>query len=431
MKRFNILSKDIQSDFLIKNFDRVSQGTFCIYAFFLPIGQRVSTVLLVFVFATAFIEWLLKKMPSLTPSFYYSLPIILYLFILPSIAYSDNIHFNYLEQRASLLAIPIIFYLANFNKNQVRKLFIFFVFGCLTATIICYANATYNSLSYIDGNLVFQPVVNPEFSFLYSVVRDGNYYFSSLFSILHDNAYYALYLNTSIAIMLHLDLWKQSKFYSIILFVFILVVFQLSNKAGIVTCCMLLILYVLFKVKNLYLKPLLIVTLLITGIIFFGFNPRGKVMVDKLVKEGLNIDPNERFGYQLRLMSWDASLELIRQNPILGVGINDAQQELNALYKEKNYTTPLKNNFNSHNQFLQTYLETGLPGVTVLLLMLFSIIVTALKSNNFLCYSLLMIVCVSFLFESVMNRYSGISFFTMCYCLLFTARGKEKLWITS
>ena len=287
----------------------------------------------------------------------YIAPILLYLLIGISIFYSEDLEFKYLENRASLFVFPLIFITLKLNDITFKKVLNYFILGCGVAVFIYYCYAFYNSLNIIDERIVFQPVVNNEFSFFYSVVRDGNYFFSSFFSIFHDTIYFSLYMNTAVLAILTGDFLKKSIWYYVALFVFILCIFQLSSKVGIVICFLILGLYLYGKLKsNIHriAAPLLI---MLFGILFFAQNPRGKVMINKFKTEGLSINPNERFGYPLRLMSWDAAFDIIKEKPILGVGVKNAQKVLNQRYKQKGYETPYKQELNVHNAFMQIFLE--------------------------------------------------------------------------
>lgn len=395
-----------------------------VLVFILPLYQKISTLVLVSLAAFSFFQIIRKKEFDIKR---YSLPILLYVTIAFSFIYTENVESKYLEQRASLLAIPLIFATINIGSVNFRKLLQNFVWGCLIAVVFCYINALYNSISYLDGKLIFQPVVNEEFSFFYAVVRDGNYFFASFFSIFHDTIYFGIYLNTAIAIILSESLWKKSKWYFVILLLFSLAIFQLSSKIGIVTCFLIFVLYLWFRIKKISLKIGSVFLVLLAGILFFTANPRGKVMFDKISKQGITIDPSERFGYKLRLMSWDSALELIKENPVKGIGISDTQIELNKKYLSKNYSTPLKQNLNAHNTFLQAYLESGVLGLLIIMIILYNIVnVVRHNDRTFFGMSFFIIVFLSFLFESVLNRYSGISFFVMFYCMILNYSYKNR-----
>jgi O-antigen ligase len=391
------------------------------FAFCLPLNQKWSTLILL---ALVAILLLMKKEKVIFWNLTFLLPPLLYLVIVASLFYSDQFEFRYLEQRASLIAFPIIFSAARLIKEDRIKVFKYFVWGCALAILMCYLNAFYNSISIVNGSVIFKPVVNDQFSFMYSVVRDGNYFFSSWFSLFHQTTYFALYLNASIAIILAFSLWKKNKANYFFLLLFPMVIFQLSSKIGLIICGMIFMIYGLSKLQKIVYKGLFVTVFLAIGTLFILKNPRVKIMTETLMERGITIEPSERYGYSLRLMSWDAALTVFYKNPIIGVGVGDTQAELNQVYANKGYIQPLKEKLNAHNQFLQTMLVGGSIGLIVLLGILWSIFhkVRTSKFNNYKFFNTLFLIMItlSFMLESVLNRYSGISFFFFFYYLIIT-----------
>lgn len=75
-------------------------------------------------------------------------------------------------------------------------------------------------------------------------------------------------------------------------------------------------------------------------------------------------------------------------------------------------------NFNPHNQFLQTGLEIGLLGLAVLLLLLVLVFVRAVRSGDLILTVLTASLVFNCLFESMLQRQSGIVFYTFWICFL-------------
>lgn len=388
------------------------------FIFSLPLFQKLATILLVLLAVISLFNLTKKIQIDYRP---YLIPAVLYVLISVSLFYSENFELKHLENRASFLALPLVFLSMKIDAQMFEKIIKYFVFGCLAAVISCYANALCNAISWIDEALVFRPVVSGDFSFFEAVVRDGNYFFSGFFSMFHDTIYFALFLNTAIVGILTFQLCKKNNWYILILLLFILTIFQLSSKIGIITCFLIFAIYLIFRTKTIIQRVLIPFTILLIGVLFFQLNPRGKSMINKFKTEGLTIEAEQRFGYTLRLMSWNASKEIIKKNPIVGVGVGDAQKVLNETYAEKGYTTPLRQNLNAHNAFIQIFLECGVFGfllVTGMLFYLFSIRVKEERQLSEFKILFVLIVLLAFLFESVLNRFSGIVFFMFFYGLL-------------
>ncbi len=388
------------------------------FTFSLPLFQKLATLFLVLLTAISLLTLTKSKSFDYKP---YLIPAALYVLMGISLLYSDSFELKYLENRASLIALPLVFLSLRIEGDIFKKCIKAFVFGCLVAIAACYANAIYNSLIWVNGKLIFEPVVHGDFSFFEAVVRDGNYFFSGFFSIFHDTIYFAIFLNTAIAGMLSFQLWKKKVWDVLALLLCTLVIFQLSSKVGIISCFLVFAIHLIYRAKTRVRRILIPVAVIFFGILFFQQNPRGKSMINKFKTEGLTIEANQRFGYTLRLMSWETSLELIRENPIFGVGVADAQNLLNDKYEKKGYNTPMQQELNSHNTFFQIYLECGILGFLSILMLLYYLIRTlSKKKNDALQFNglFILIVLLAFPFESVLNRFSGIAFFMFFYGLL-------------
>src|SRR5690606_4992269 len=143
----------------------------------------------------------------------------------------------------------------------------------------------------------------------------------------------------------------------------------------------------------------------------------------KILNGELVINKNARYGFTTRMLSWDASVELIKDSPLLGYGAGDTQKALNTVYKEKGYVHPLREQYNAHNQFLQSWLEKGLFGLIVFISIIGIIVQKAFinRHNRFILLSIVSVLIINALFESYLNRYSGISFFAFFCCLALTS----------
>jgi O-antigen ligase len=119
-----------------------------------------------------------------------------------------------------------------------------------------------------------------------------------------------------------------------------------------------------------------------------------------------------------RFNEWLTTIELIRENPYLGVGLN-SRDILADQYAKNGYPYEASIRLNSHNQFLETQLAFGVPGTIILLWMLLTPLLRRKNSwDPDLVIPFWIIVFVSMLFESILVRQWGIMFFVLFYCIL-------------
>jgi O-antigen ligase len=111
----------------------------------------------------------------------------------------------------------------------------------------------------------------------------------------------------------------------------------------------------------------------------------------------------------LRLLSWEASLDASRTFWPVGTGTGDGQLVLNQYYSNLGI---LGYNVNSHNQYLQTFIELGVPGIASLLFCLYGPLFRAFRQNP-LHFSFMVLFGMMCLTESMLVRPKGIAFFAM------------------
>jgi O-antigen ligase len=136
-------------------------------------------------------------------------------------------------------------------------------------------------------------------------------------------------------------------------------------------------------------------------------------------------------GSSVRLIMWTISTQVLTEHP-LGVGTANVDDYLYAkLTKLKQYKLA-KKYYNPHNQYLQSGIEIGIFGLIVLLFLLFKGITIAWKNRNYLLLFVVLNLVFNMLFESMLQRQSGIVFYTfwitffVAFGAYFTNENKEK-----
>lgn len=133
-------------------------------------------------------------------------------------------------------------------------------------------------------------------------------------------------------------------------------------------------------------------------------------------------------GNETRLIMWTASYLEIKEHTF-GVGIGSSDIHLTKRLKAlKQSEVFISHHYDPHNQFLMTALELGIPGLIVLsAIFLFALVLGFIKRNSLL---IVLSAAVGFncLFESVLQRQSGIVFFTClaCLCVLYDLVHKKE-----
>ncbi|PWK02471.1 O-antigen ligase [Flavobacterium araucananum] len=124
---------------------------------------------------------------------------------------------------------------------------------------------------------------------------------------------------------------------------------------------------------------------------------------------------------QIRNGIYFCSFEALKQQPVLGYGVGDVDTKLQSCYDEKftNTDTYKVISYNSHNEYLNIILSSGIIG---LILFLFSQVYFLKKAFNRklgMYVSFVFFIFLNFCFENILSRHDGVIFFGFFNSLLF------------
>src|SRR5690606_7590323 len=79
----------------------------------------------------------------------------------------------------------------------------------------------------------------------------------------------------------------------------------------------------------------------------------------------------EGFSVAMRLEYWKVAFDIIEDKPFFGVGTGDIQVEFNKIYESDQSVLNNSDYWRrSHNQYLSTWIQIGIPGLLLLLFIL-------------------------------------------------------------
>lgn len=403
--------KNIYSKSIIGNF--IKYDSFLAYfAFLMPISENASTLMIFACLFLLIVEIIQKKLQFKWRSELLFLPVLYIIYIGISIFLSGKIETKWFEQKASLLVFPLLF--STTYKYNHKKILTAFVCGCIIAYLICVVLAFNNSLVFEYGSYRFNPLLNESrgFGFFKSMIYEGNYFFGTYFSRLIQTSYFALYLSFAISILL----FKVSSckwWRNIFIFIFVIGILQTASLAGVLNLLIIVFVNIFYKIKSTPKKVIIILGCFCLALLSIKYHPRINTTFKGAYKtiQGQN---SPKYPKQPRLMTWMAASKAVEQHGVVGVGVANSQKVLNKKYKEIDFQKGINENLNAHNQYLQILLECGVLGFITLLFIVYIPIkkikdVKGYKKPIALCFFLL--ISINFMFESILNRYIGISFF--------------------
>ncbi|MCK6648809.1 MAG: O-antigen ligase family protein, partial [Bacteroidia bacterium] len=204
----------------------------------------------------------------------------------------------------------------------------------------------------------------------------------------------------------------------------------LSSKAGWIGLFLVFLVYLfeLFR-QSKYLLALLVVIGLSTlfYVINVRFAPTYAQRIPKVetIENAINEKDEQNNavttssdGTGSRIFVWKASVDVIKENLLLGVGTGDSRDKMLEKYLEKQMKTEYEFGLNSHNQFLNTAVSLGLLGLLLLLACFIVPFFKALRVKNILDIGFVVLVSMNLLFESMFERQAGVIFYVFLNTLL-------------
>ena len=331
----------------------------------------------------------------------------LFLIYTISVIYSNDysVSIKKLETSLSILVLPIIFFalLPHFSiSNMIKRVFIKTFIGSTTVFSIY--------------SFVFIILRNSSLNYLWSSDKYRNIIIEMPHIGQHP-IYASIFLALSIIFFVYLLKQKLFKNYKdkllFLTLTFINLVFLLflSSKGAILALFFIMFFLFIFETTKKIYKYLLIATFVCSLITLFIYNRR----MNELIKTQTYQTFNPHLSTSIRLGIYHCSWEIIKKQLFMGYGIGYAQRELNLCYANKSDIL-LMHRFNSHNQYLDVTIKTGLIGLFVFLAFLGINFILAIKTKNQLLIMILVLYCMLFLVENVLSRQSGVILFFFLIC---------------
>lgn len=391
--------------------------------FVLPFFHRFANVALELVFLTGIIEIFRRKhIPPL--KMHWFLPALFLYFSISELVWAGEI--GALEKRVFFILVPLAFAIIPvfYDMEIKQKIFKSFILGNVIALVVCFVRAILRSLTLEDGRLLFNTKVirDSDYDFFTSAVMGGNYFFSTEFALFHHPTFFSLYIVFAQYLIIEQYGSSPKRIKGFLAAAFVLLVlglFLLSSKAAIMSM-FLVWFWLVFRFKvSTAIRSAFVVVIASICVLFFFFNPRMKVFKDSFQTKQV-INPEAQYGHDLRILSWDASLTIIKSSWLFGVGEPNKEAALMDVYKNKGYKMPAEDKHNSHNQYLDFLIGGGVVGLGLLATGLGGLTAKSIKDHNFPLQAFLIIFCFNALFENLLSRHDGILLFSLFICLLNT-----------
>jgi len=394
---------------MIRNKDYYGIGLFLLLAVMIGYQQMVSPAIGIFLLVVL-LEGLILKSLRFRFNKLTALLIVLFLFYLLGLAWAEHkdVGLKLLEYKMSFFIFPVLFFFVKESTN-IWSVLLGLVLGCIILAVRFFAALYFYDGEPLPGFEISRQIIDlhPSYTSIYFTMA----------SVLLIYGYVTKRLNWSIFIIIPL------------VSAFCYLIFLMGSFAAILFLGLCLAIGFGLIIYH-WLKWIgLIVYIFICPIIlYFSILKIDKLKYDiemvqaaySEISEGKKsfLEKNKfvESGTKERVMMWYLSAEIIAENPF-GVGTGDIDFFLVDKCEKYDLALLKKKNLNPHNQFLQIGIDLGIPGLLFLVFLVGAIIYFAIKNKNYFLFFLGFSLLFNGLFESVLQRQSGIVFYSCVICL--------------
>lgn len=320
------------------------------------------------------------------------------------------------EKRIALLAMPLLFSITQVN---IKKSKLFFAYNLsvivLAIGVFLYLLIVGINQSHLVGSLSY--AVRTSIEELTSI-------HPTYFSFFVGFSFYLIFNN----LLKNKFLWVKFLLNLIHLFVLGILLILLASKIFFISTLVIIpIIVIKSRLQIIYRIGIIcfFFTLLTFSVIFM---PVLNERMSELNFSKIEIPTNDEINStNLRFGIYHCSIELLKNNPFLGVGTANLQQELNKCYDSLNISALNTRVYNTHNEYINIWLGIGLIGLLVFLSILFISFKKSLTNDEHLIF--LLLFCILCFTENLLSRQHGVFMFVIFnYYFVFSKSKQVKLY---
>ncbi len=219
---------------------------------------------------------------------------------------------------------------------------------------------------------------------------------------------YSLFLAFASLLLLNKFIYESSLKYKYLYLSFFVITFislmVSGGRTGLLPFIITLFIYILFNIKRIKIKNIIIFLTLIISLLAISFSTI-KVTNERFSQAKMDIQNifegefNSSFGLRIALV--ELGIEVVKENPIFGVGIKEnlvAALELSKTpeYKKYDYFSTWSKKDNYHNQYIEIATQLGLVGLTIFLLFLYYIAKIKISNSEYFNIKLIFVSMLIF-----------------------------------
>lgn len=404
----------------VSAFEDVDELIFCLFLFALPFGWSLSIVFLLLFLVSRTILLVKEKGTFNKTNILWSIPVLmLFLIGLISVSYSDNTSYalTIVSSQLSFLLIPFLVGFKSFKQHTLNKAFNWFVLGNIVTGIIAFIRAFIRSF-YFDGEklTLFLTLKEKTSNILDSDVA-GHLFWGQDFSPFIHSAYWGLMILFAFSYLFfryYNDEWQNKRWLARGAMAFLLLLIICNGTNGVVLAFALLsvaCIVLWWQYRGMLKDRIMIFPIVLVALAISLSNPQTRTLVKQIKSDADN-------SFSNRIELFQSIRPVLQKTPFFGYGIGDTRDLLSESYIVAKQDEFAKQRLNAHNQFIETYLGLGVPGLMALLMVFISVFIKAWRKKNYLLFSWGLIFIALMMTENILFRYNGIVFFAVSFMLI-------------
>lgn len=390
-----------------------SERTFLLLAialFFMPISNELSSILIGVLFVHAFFspDFKLQIQSIKGRNLFVIFGLFFLVYCLSGFHSHNASEFEFeIEKKLSYIFLPFAFVFIVISESQKFRLLSIFAYSCVFWLFYCLCRSA------------FAVIDTGDFTFLY---MDKLADWIGMLRV-----YFSLYLFFSVVI-LWFDLQegrgnKKITVFALLACLMGMFLFMSRIQLPVLLFFACLAVFRYFKQKGKAVKGLAFMFTILVGFsaMIYYVKPLNRQFigaVEKFDRKYAYIPENAN-GVNERLVMWDCSVALIKENAWFGVGVGDLYDDLTICYRSLNLFN--KDRAPSHNQYLQVLVSLGIVGFVVFMGLLMVMVYESFRSKDVLYQAFVVIICLSFFTESILELQRGIVFVVMIGMIFYVA----------
>ncbi|MDC6387791.1 O-antigen ligase family protein [Maribacter sp. PR1] len=338
-------------------------------------------------------------------SYLYLFFFLLFLTRLGSLLYTEDINsgVRIMMRSMSLIAFPLILMLN--DKALPRKTFLIKIF-ILATTFACVYCFLKNAIFLTNNDIPIQRWLD---------WRYNNYHLSRHLEF-GPNYFSLLIVLNIIGAFFHRKLIPP--FYLLCLVLQVLFIILLSSRGLLLFLAIFSTTYTIYLGFKRFKFLGLLFSIVILSLLFYTIFKTVPVLRQRFVKTYKELvvgdmEKNKVGGIVTRKKKINASINIIKENFFIGVGIGDVRNELTHQFKILNFQEGVEKWYDAHNQYLESFMASGIFGVICFLSIFVYCFRHALNIQDYHLLAVLILFLFFGLLESYIETHKGIVIFSL------------------